>query len=141
MPNCYIEITSSDRPFEFDVDNNDRTLFSVNFDIMAIWPNDNLEEDLIAICQTAGVPLVLASADPDNANTFIGSAAVFPTDDGPYTMFISQPGFGTLETHNGTKIEQPGIQVIVVGKPSILSRDRAFDIWRALDGTRNLEVA
>lgn len=141
MPNCYIEITSTDRPFEIDVDDNGRTLFSTNYDIMAEFPNDNLEEDLVAIAQAGGVPLVLASVDPVNANTFIGAAATVPTDDGPYAVLLSQPGLGNLETHDGRKLEQPGMQIIVIGKPSTLARDRAFDIWRALDGTRNLEVA
>lgn len=135
MPNCYLQILAPDRPFEIDVDENGRTEFSLNLDASAVWPSDSFEEDLVRICQNAGVPLVLVE------NTFIGAAATIPTGDGPYVLFISQPGFGTLETHDGEKLEQPGVQIMVRGKPSTAARVMAFSIFRALDGVRNLEVA
>lgn len=139
--NCYVEIISIDRPFDIDVDDNERTVFSTNFEVTAIWPNDNFEEDIVQILQDEGVPLILSSVDPENGNTFIGSAAFFPDGPGPFTLLISQPGLGTLETHNGDKLERPGLQILVRGRPSTLARARAFEIWRVLDGIRQRTVA
>lgn len=142
MPNCYIEILAVDTPFEFDVDENERAQYSLNLELTAVFPNDEfILRDLVTICQTAGVGLVLESESPGNGNTFLSSAATLPTSDGPYTEFILQPGLGNLETHDGHKLAQMAAQVIVTGKPAPAAIQRANAIWAALDGVRNLEVA
>lgn len=134
MPNCYIEVTAVDYPFEFDIDDNERTIFSTNFDVTAVGPNDDFEESIVEYLQGQGIPLVLG------VDTFIGAAATIPTDDGPYTFLISTSGIGTLETHNSNRLERPGLQVLVRGKPSPVARQLALDIWRELDGARNIFI-
>lgn len=134
MANCYIEITSVDYPFEFDVDDNERTILSSNFDVVTVGPNDDFEESIVSYLQAQGVSLTLG------VDTFIGAAAQIPTGDGPYTFLLSTSGIGTLETHNGDRLERPGLQILVRGKPSPVARQHALDIWRVLDGARNIFI-
>lgn len=131
---CYIEILAVDRPFTFDVDDNDRQMWSLNLEAKSHGDVEEWEEDLVRIAQDAGVPLVL------NTNAFIGSRSVLPPDDGPLVTVIDSGGIAPEETHDGSRFENLSAQIVTRGKDFVSTRERALAVWRALDGTRNVTV-
>lgn len=129
---CYIEILAVQRPFPVTEDENNRTLFSVNFLATSHGAVSEWEEDVVRICVTAGVPLVL------DVDTFIGRKKV-PDGAGPFTSVIDTGGTAPLETHDGDRMERLSAQLIVRGAYPA-ARLRAQQIYDALDGTRNVTV-
>jgi hypothetical protein len=133
MATTYVQILAVQRPFAFNVDENDRTMFSVNFEGLAGAPVAEWEEELVKILTDAGL------ATP-NVDTFIGATKEAPAGNGPYTHVLDTGGSSPEETHDGSAYERLSAQIVVRAKDYDAARTRAHAIWRALDGLRNTTV-
>ena len=143
MPDtCYLEVLSVQRPFPFSVDENERTMFSVNFQATSAEEVEDWERDVIRLLITGGVGISFTFPDGDQRtdNTFIGPPSIIPTGPGPYVSIIDTGGAAPIETHNGDLQEQLSVQLIVRGREYFVARDLAIDCWRALDGVRDTTV-
>jgi len=140
---CYLQILATQRPFPFMVDENERTMFSVNFQAMSAEAVEDWERDVIRLLVLAGVPITYTFPNGNRRtdDTFIGPKAIIPTDPGPYLSVIDTGGAAPFETHNGDLQEQLSVQLIVRGADYYTARDLALDCWRALDGVRNTTVS
>lgn len=133
----YLSVLANQTPFATTVDDNNRTIYSMNFSATAVEPVTQFENEIQKILQDA------ALATPWNGttgDTFIGPAAVIPVGNGPYTLINNTGGIAPLETHNGKKYARLSAQITVRAKSSAVAYARAWAIWRALDGKRNLAV-
>lgn len=126
----YLEILAVQSPSPFAVDENDRSMFTANFDIKAAAPVDQLEEELTRSLSDAGLATL-------NIDTFIGPAAVIPSGDGPFTSILSTGGSSPDETHNGDLYENHSVQIVTRALDFKVARTRVLAIWRNLDGIRN----
>lgn len=127
----YLEILSNQRPFAFDVDAQQRTMFSINFRATAAAPVADWERELREVFVSAGA---VASA-----NVLIGPRADVPTT-GLWVQVIDTGGLGPLETHDGALYERLSAQVIVRGTYDA-ARAVALAIWRAVHGVRNTDIS
>lgn len=149
--NCYLEILATQRPFPLQVDENERTQFSVNFQGKTNQDVDDWERDVIRLLMNIGVtPVVVPVAAilytfPDgnrnNDNTFIGLTSVLPTGDGPFVQVMDTGGTAPLETHNGDTQDQLSVQLLVRGGNYFAARDLALACWRLLNGVRDTTVS
>jgi len=131
MSNSYVYMVANQRPFSFNEDENNRVMFSCNFDTMILSPVTLFEEDLSTVIINASLSTVLGT------DIFIGPASVLPTGDGPYVTIIHTSGQPPTETHNGEVHERRSLQVIVTAADYVTGRTRALAIWRLLDETYN----
>lgn len=129
----YLEILALQRPFPIGVDENQRVMFSVNFEAIAAANVNQWEEEIADVLTDAS----LATLGTD---TFIGPLAVWPTGAGPYTNILDTGGSSPDETHNGDTYENLSAQIVVKATSYTTARTRALAIWRALDGVRNQTV-
>ncbi len=149
--NCYLEILATQRPFPLEVDENERSMFSVNFQAKSNQLCDDWERDVIRLLLNVGVaPVVVPVAgitftfplgNRQTDNTFIGAAAVIPTGSGPYVQVMDTGGAEPLETHDDGLQEQLSVQLLVRGSDYFEARDLALLCWRALDGVRDTTVS
>ena len=149
--NCYLEILATQRPFPLEVDENERTQFSVNFQAKSNQLCDDWERDVIRLLLNSGVDPVtvpvagLTFTFPEghrgNDNTFIGIAAVIPTGSGPYVQIMDTGGAAPIETHNDDVQEQLSVQLLIRGENYFVTRDLALACWRVLDGVRDTTVS
>lgn len=132
---CYIEIVAVQRPFPIDVDAGEsRVMFSVNFNGTSDGEVNEWEEDLIRLCQTAGISMTL------NVDTLIGRRKPWPSGDGPFHRFIDTGGIEPTISQNDDIQERLSAQVVVIGRDEDAARARALAIWRALKNVRNTTV-
>lgn len=129
----YLEILAVQRPFPFNVDENSRVMFSVNFRALAAAPVQQWEEEVIKVLSDAS----LATLGTD---TFVGPIAVVPSGAGPYLNINDTGGAEPSETHNGDVYERLSVQVVVRATSYTAARTRALAVWRALDGVRNTTI-
>ncbi len=132
----YLDILSTNRPFNLDVDENNRKMFAVNFDAVAAAPVEEWEDEVAKIIEDAG----LGTRSSPNRTIFIGRGAVLPTGDGPYITILDSGGVAPLETHNSDLYERLSCEIIIRAKGFQTARTRALAIWRALDGVRDQTV-
>ena len=128
----YIEILA-DSPIQIGVDDNFRTMYSINLTANAVSPVDKFEEELVKVLIDAG----LATFGTD---TGIGSDWVLPNGSGPYVQISDTGGLPTKEIHNGSIYEQRAAQVIVRAQGYETARTRALAVGRALHGQRNVTI-
>lgn len=129
----YLSITSVQRPFPFDVDDNNRVIFAVNFEAVAAAAVDKWEEELADKIVDAGLGTL-------GTDLFIGPKATIPTGDGPYIFIIDTGGTAPTETHDGSRYERLSAQVTVRAKSYATARTRILAIWRELDSTYNTTI-
>ena len=144
MPDtCYLEVLATQRPFPISVDDNERSMFSVNFTAESNGFAADWERDVIRMLLAGGVTLAYTFPDGDRRvdDTFIGPAAFIPTGDGPYVSIIDTGGSDPIETHNNDIREQLSVQILVRGKAYFDARDLILECWRALDGIRDQTVS
>lgn len=134
MSTRYLEIVAIQRPFPFMLDENNRVVFSVNFNAVAAAPVEKFEEEIVKILSDAA----LATLGTD---TFIGPRATLPTGNGPYIGISDTGGSAPLETQNGDKYERMSVQITVRASDYKTARTRALAVWRELDGKRDVTVA
>jgi hypothetical protein len=134
MATRYLEILARQRPFPFDVDDNDRVLFSCNYDALAAAPVTAFEDEIMKLISNAGLGTF-------GVDSFIGPDAVVPTGDGPYINIIDTGGLDPMETHNGSTYERLSVQIVVRATNFTAARTRALAVWRTLDGVRDTTVA
>lgn len=130
----YIEILAVQRPFPFTTDANGRIVFSVNFTALAIAPVADFKLEIVKLINNAGYGTL-------GVDIFIGPTAVIPVGDGPYISIIDTGGISPSETHNGGKKESLSFQIIVRAVDYVTAETRSLNIWRTLDGKRNIDVA
>lgn len=132
---CYLEITDDHEPIEIDIDvGEDRTMWSLNFSAMTDGVVTEFVEDLVRLCQIAGIALV------ENVDTIYGRKKAWPSGAGPFHRFIPTSGPFAMLTHNGDSQERPSAQVVVIGRDYDAARARALAIWRTLRVVRNTTV-
>jgi len=133
----YLEILSNQTPFPFNIDDNRRVMYSVNFRMLVAAIVTAFEEEIAAriIAQTAATAI--------GTDIFIGPLAVIPTGDGPYTEIIDTGGESPEYIHNtdDASYERLSMQIVVRAKSYTVARTRAQAVWRALDGVRNTTLA
>ena len=124
----YLEILSTNRPIDIGRDENDRQMFSINFEATAAAPVGDWEREVHEILVTAG----LASA----SDTRIGRDTTAPTGSGPYLHIVDTGGISPDETHNDNEYERLSCQIVVRASSYDVADARAQAIWRELHGTR-----
>lgn len=131
----YLEILSVQRPFPIGVDENQREMFSVNFNAVAAAPVNQFEEELAKVVIDAGLATAIGT------DVFLGPKAVLPTGNGPYIQFLDSGGTSPDQTHNGDKYERLSVQVVIRAKSTSTGRTRALAVWRALEGLHNTTLS
>lgn len=129
----YLEILSVGAPEQFNVDENDRAMYSINFEAKAAAPVDAFEEEMAKIISDAGLGTL-------NVDMFLGRKREVPTGDGPYVQVIDTGGAPPMETRNADMYERKTCQIVVRAKVTKDARTRANAVWRAIDPTRNTTV-
>lgn len=131
----YLEVTADDRPADMGQDDNNRSVFVMNFRFVSVGDVTSFDYEVAKLIVDAG------QATGVGTDIFIGSKAkVPPTSSVPLITIIATGGMGRDQTHNGTNYERPSCQVTVRSATPANARDRALAIWRALDGMRNFDV-
>lgn len=130
----YFQILAVQEPFAIGYDVNNRNMFSVNFRGKASGTLSELEDDVIAILEDAGLVV-------PNVTVIIGPRKTIPDGDGPYVLVKSTGGVGPDETHDGVKTRNFSFQVTVYAKSYTAGRTKANAIWQTLDGRRNFAIA
>lgn len=132
----YLEILATQRPFEFAIDESNRTMHSVNFEALVAADVNQFEEEMAARMISEGAATAIGT------DIFIGRKAEIPIGDGPYISITDTGGARPERAHNtGIKYERLSFQVVVRAKNYVAARTRALAVWRALDGLRNITVA
>ena len=131
----YLQILSTQRPFPFDVDDNQRNLFIFNIEAKAASNVDKWEEELAQVLIGDLVATALGN------DIFAGLNAPIPDGDGPYIQLIDTGGSSPDETHNGDVYENLSCQIVIRSKSYALGRTKALAVWRSLHGVRNTTVA
>lgn len=133
---AYIEVLAMDRPADIGTDDNDRVIFSLNFQIQSQGTITNLEREIAKLITNAGLGTGLGT------DIFIGTLAKLPvlTSSTPVINITATGGLGRDQTHNYDAYERPSCQITVRSKDYAAAQDRALAIWRALDGQRNFSV-
>lgn len=129
----YLSITSTQRPFPLEVDDNNRVVWAVNFEGVAAAAVDKWEEELAQKIVDAGLGTL-------NTDLFLSPKKPIPTGDGPYTFLIDTGGTAPDETHDGARYERLSVQVTVRAKSYATGRTRILAIWRELDSTYNTTI-
>lgn len=132
----YLECLSNQRPFPFDVDDNNRTLYSCNYRFTAAAPVSDFEGEIVKLLVDAG----LSTGISIGGNTLVGRSGTTPTGDGPFIRLIDTGGIPPLEAHDNSKRERLSMQIVVTAKSHKVARDRSLAIWRLLDGKRSFTV-
>lgn len=132
-PTRFLEIISAHEPASIGLDSSNRALFTCNFDSIAAYPVDRVELCVATILEDAGLGSI-------NADIFIGPSASIPDDVGPYISIINTGGVAPIETHDSIKYQRPSIQTIIRATDYTASLACATQVWRTLDGLRNITV-
>lgn len=130
----YLEILSVQSPFVIGTDTNDRTLYSVNFNMTVAAPTVKFEEEIGRLLFDNSLGGVF------NTDTFIGSPSTLPSTPGPLINLIDTGGTSPLETHDGSKYERRSMQIVIRATNRAAARTRAMAIWRLLDGQRDITI-
>lgn len=134
----YLFIDGQQQPFFFDIDENKRQLYSVNF-LSKIRDTTALHEQEIAQrLDDEGVGV-------RNTTIFLGALVTLPVTGGPYIRVIATQGLAPTRTHGGidaAKTSTYGCQIIITGTldgapPQVKSNE----VYTALDGLTNTELA
>lgn len=124
-----IELLAQQNPFQYMVDENNRTCWSVNF-----LGRANTNE---------GLAPVIAKRLQDNAigtpgtSIFTGGVAQIPKGDGPYILITVTGGVSDLETHNRDYQRSISFQLTVRALDAELCEQTINAARNALDGIRN----
>lgn len=139
MATRYIEILAVQRPFPIGLDENNRSVFSCNFDALADAPVASFEEEILKVLSDAGLATLYDGAT-ETGDTTIGPGARVPDGTGPYVQLIDTGGRPPDESQDSER-ERLSIQVLVSATNFQAARTRALAIWRALDGKRDVTVS
>lgn len=131
-----LNISAAQQPFDLGTDNNNRHVFSCNFDCVSLGPDGQIESDFSALLSTpfSGAIFLLGAKVTIPPPTH---AAIADTStDGPFIRIISTGGTATELGRGGntTRIEHPSVQILVSSLDSELASTTATSIWRLLDG-------
>lgn len=130
MSTRYVWIVAVAQPFEYGLDENSRTLFSLNLEGHAATAVDAWAEELAKLIEAAGLGTL-------GTSMFIGRRAVIPAGSGPFVQVLNTGGGPPEETHDGARYERLGAQVVVRGASYASTETRALAIFRLLDGIRD----
>lgn len=129
----YREILAAHSPLHAGEDDNNRDMYSINFDAVALSPTGWLERELIKLLNDAGLAT-------EGTDAFAGPKKTLPSGAGPYIRVVNTGGAAPEETHNGKTYERLSAQITVSAKSHDVARVRALAIRDALDGVRNTTV-
>ena len=131
----YLWITAVNEPAVIGVDDNQRSMFSMNFGACAREPVVRFEEEIAAVLAGAGYFSL-------GTTGFIGPNSTIPPDlgGGPFVTIINTGGTSPNETHDNGKCRVMSCQLVVRGLNSVTTRGRALAVWHALDGIRNTNI-
>jgi len=130
----YLWILADDRPFVIGVDENNRTIFSVNVRARTQGDAADWMMEIIQHLNDSGVACVFG------VDTFVGPAADIPSGEGPYIQINDTGGFEPTEAQGGENYDNLAAQVTVRATDYDLADAKIRAIWKALDGTRNTTV-
>ena len=139
----YIHILARQSPFEYGKDPLNRVLFSCNFDCRAVYPVASFIREMSKLIIDAGLGVLEfnpnGTVNENTSNLFFSQQFNIPSGDGPYTILKQTGGFAPDESHN-TKIENLGLQVVVLASDYDQGDVRAKAVYRLLDGKRSFTV-
>lgn len=131
----YQEIRAVHSPIPYQIDGDNRQLFSCNFLAKVISPTAKFEDEIEEILRTGNII-------PSGEVLYIGPKVALPKDDGsghPFCVLLATGGYEPEETHD-SKRENRGLQIITCAMDYQVARDRAELVWHYLDGLRNVFV-
>lgn len=136
----YRSIQAVQRPFPFAIDENDRVMYSCNFDAVADSLVTTWEEDILSILHTANLATLYDETN-NTGDTLIGAKRDVPTGPGPYITLIDTGGLSPENTISGdAKYDRLSIQIITRASSLVAARTRALSIYAVLDGLVNFTV-
>lgn len=130
----YLYIRARQEPFPFDLDDQNRQLFSCNYEAEGA-DIVNWEMDLVTLLAQEGI--IDAGM---NGNVWIGHLANVPMGDGPFVNIINTGGRSPEKTHNGTLCRYLSAQVIVRALDYEVAKATSDAIWNKLVNVVNQEV-
>ncbi len=133
----YMSIMVDAGPIHVGLDEDQRSMYSVNLTLQVIPPGDNLERDLEKLLQLSGLI-------PGDGDAFIGPKHVVFTGDGPFIEIIDTGGTANSLSHgpipNNVSWENRSAQVFVRGTDDRISKSLALNVERNLHGLFNIDV-
>lgn len=137
MPDTLIQILSRHRPALLPrLDDNSRTVYSCNFDVLAVYPTGNWLMSIAKLIEDENI------ADR-GVDLFIGvlpSMAKLPADT-PILQLLETPGDRPDEAHDNSKQERNSFQLLVRSTNPQSAFETAQETWKFLDGKRDITVS
>lgn len=137
----YLQLLAIQSPFSIGKDVNDREMYSCNYEAERYNSNTLTESDIAALI-SAEIPVIVSSSKivlgmrpvlpPPTSAQASGSAV-----DGPWVRIISTGGMRSEINRSAIRAERPSVQVIVASLDTKLAAEKAWAIYRLLDGKRH----
>ena len=139
-PTRYIEILAVQPPFSIGLDDIDqnRVMFSVNFEARSAGPTFTWEEDAVGIANLR--PELQSNPLLPGIDTFFGPLVTIPHGDGPFVTFNGTGGSPPIFTHGSNQQNRLSLQVIVTCADFDIGRSRIIDIYQALSNVRDVTI-
>jgi hypothetical protein len=141
----YLQFLAVQTPFSIGKDQNQREMFSCNYQAERYDSNTLIETDIAALISTATSPSIVASS-----KISLGMRPVLPLPtagqnngtetDGPWVRIISSGGVASDINRSGVRAERPSVQIIVASLDTALAATVAWKIYRLLDGKRHIKT-
>lgn len=128
-----LSLVAVQRPFEFDTDENDRHLYSMNLRAHTDGRGADFEGALAELVEDTGQLTI-------GTDLFIGPKATVPTGDGPYAIALATGGLEPAQTHGGEDYDYPTGQIIFIGRSHAATLALAEAVYAALDGLYDLTL-
>lgn len=141
----YLQLLGVQTPFSIGKDDNTREMYSCNYQAERYNSNTFIESDISTLISAATSPSIVASS-----KIFLGMRPVLPLPtagqqagtetDGPWVRVISSGGMMSDINRSGVRAERPSVQVIVASLDTALAAQKAWEIYRLLDGKRHIKT-
>lgn len=137
----YLEILANQHPFPIMIDDNNRTIFSVNFRTKTVHPTNNFEHEIAKLLDDENVGSLYHPTTNPTGDIFIGPSAIIPTGDGPYISVIRTGGLQPIETHDNKKYDRPFVQILVRALDYNTGKSKIDEVYNKLDGKRSITIS
>lgn len=138
----YLQLRGIQTPFSIGKDQNQREMYSCNYQAER-YNSSSLAEVDIAILISTATPSIVTSS-----KIVLGMRPVLPLPtagqnagnevDGPWVRIISTGGIQSNISRSGGRAEYPSVQIIVASLDTALAASKAWAIYRLLDGKRHI---
>lgn len=138
----YLQLRGIQTPFSIGKDQNQREMYSCNYQAERYNSSSLAEVDIATLISTASPSIVSSS------KIVLGMRPVLslPTAgqnagnevDGPWVRIISTGGVQSNISRSGGRAEYPSVQIIVASLDTALAATKAWAIYRLLDGKRHI---